>query len=260
MVTVRLDGLGAFHGNRLVLSEVTTPHLAGGEIVAVIGPNAAGKSTLFKRIAGLLRGPGRIQVEGARPAARNTICYMPQDTAANAVLTVYESILLARKQDSAWSVTAADLAAIDRTIADLGLSTIAFRNIGQLSGGQRQLVSVAQTLVREPEVLLMDEPTSALDLNRQVEVLSLMRTVAQERGAAVLIALHDINHALRFADRTMVIVEGRLVACGPSRDVITSALLRQVYKVDARIEMCSRGIGHVIIDGAVVTKPAPMAA
>jgi iron complex transport system ATP-binding protein len=263
MVTVRLDDLGAFHGNRLVLSGVTTPHIPGGEVVAVVGPNAAGKSTLFKRIAGLLRGPGRVEVEGARSAARNTICYMPQDTSANAVLTVYESTLLARKQDSAWRVTAADLATIDQTIAALGLSDIAFRNIGQLSGGQRQLVSIAQTLVREPEVLLMDEPTSALDLNRQVEVLSLMRMVARERGAAVLIALHDINHALRFADRTMVIVEGRLVACGPSRDVITGALLRQVYKVDARIEMCSRGIGHVIIDGAVdeaVTKPAPMAA
>ncbi|MET3580251.1 iron complex transport system ATP-binding protein [Mesorhizobium robiniae] len=261
MVTIRLDDLGAFHGNRLVLSGVTTPHLSGGQVVAVIGPNAAGKSTLFKRIAGLLRGPGRIEVEGARAAARNTICYMPQDTAANAVLTVYESILLARKQDSAWSVTAADLATIDLTIAGLNLSDIAFRNIGELSGGQRQLVSLAQTLVREPEVLLMDEPTSALDLSRQVEVLSLMRTVARERGAVVLMALHDINHALRFADRTMVIVEGRLVACGPSRDVITSALLRQVYKVDARIEMCSRGIGHVIIDGAVAaTKPASMAA
>jgi iron complex transport system ATP-binding protein len=263
MVTIRLEDLGAFHGPRLVLSDVSTPTFRGGEVVAVIGPNAAGKSTLFKRIAGLLKGPGRVEVEGARSAARNTICYMPQDSAANAVLTVYESILLARKQDSAWSVTAADLATIDRTIAALGLSDIAFRNIGELSGGQRQLVSLAQTLVREPEVLLMDEPTSALDLNRQVEVLSLTRTVARERGAVVLIALHDINHALRFADRTMVIVEGRLVACGPSRDIITSALLRQVYKVDARIETCSRGIGHVIIDGAAdeaAIKPAPMAA
>jgi iron complex transport system ATP-binding protein len=167
MVTIRLVDLGALHGNRLVLSGVTTPHLSGGQVVAVIGPNAAGKSTLFKRIAGLLRGPGRIQVEGARAAARNTICYMPQDTAANAVLTVYESIMLARKQDSAWRVTATDLATIDQTIAALGLSDIAFRNIGQLSGGQRQLVSLAQTLVREPEVLLMDEPTSALDHRRR---------------------------------------------------------------------------------------------
>lgn len=262
MVAIRFDDLGAFHGKRLVLSGVTTPHISGGKVVAVIGPNAAGKSTMFKRVAGLLKGPGRIVVEGARPGARNTICYMPQDTAANAVLTVYESILLARKQDSAWRVTAADLATINQTIEALGLSDIAFRNIGQLSGGQRQLVSIAQTLVREPEVLLMDEPTSALDLHRQVEVLSLMRTVARERGAAVLIALHDINNALRFADWTMVIVEGRLVACGPSRDVITSALLRQVYKVDARIEMCSRGVGHVIVDGPAdeaMTKPALMA-
>ena len=252
MVAIRLEGLGARYGRKLLLQDVTTPAFAGGEVVAVIGPNAAGKSTLFKRIAGLLRGPGQVHVEAAR-RERNAICYMPQDTTTNAVLTVYESILLARKQGSSWSVGDVDLRRIDETMAALGIADIAFRNIGELSGGQRQLASLAQTLVREPEILLMDEPTSALDLSRQVEVLTLMRDLARTRDMVVLIALHDLNHALRFSDRTLVIAGGRLVACGPSAEIVTPVLLRQVYRVEARIEPCSRGIGQVIVDGVATS-------
>jgi iron complex transport system ATP-binding protein len=248
MVTIRLDDLGAFHGARLVLSGVTTPTFRGGEMVAVIGPNAAGKSTLFKRIAGLLKGPGRVCLKGAAKR-QDGICYMPQDTAANAVLTVYESILLARKQGSSWLVGDGDLALIDGVMAALSISDIAFRNVGELSGGQRQVVSIAQTLAREPEILLMDEPTSALDLHRQVEVLSFMRGLARERGIAVLIAVHDLNQVLRFADKCIVIAGGRMIACGTPAEVVTPALLRDVYRVEARIERCSRGIGHVMVDG-----------
>ncbi|MFC3283741.1 ABC transporter ATP-binding protein [Litchfieldella rifensis] len=247
MVSIRLDDLGARYGRKPLVQDVTTPAFAGGEVVAVIGPNAAGKSTLFKRIAGLLRGPGQVHVEGAR-RGRDAVCYMPQDTSANAVLTVYESILLARKQGSSWSVGDDDLGRIDETLEALGIADIAFKNIGELSGGQRQLASLAQMLVRDPDVLLMDEPTSALDLSRQVEVLTYMRSLARARGMVVLIALHDLNHALRFSDHTMVIANGELIACGPSHDVITPALLHEVYHVEARIEPCSRGIGQVIVD------------
>jgi iron complex transport system ATP-binding protein len=252
MVAIRLEGLGARYGRKLLLQDVTTPAFAEGEIVAVIGPNAAGKSTLFKRIAGLLRGPGQVHVEGARQD-RNAVCYMPQDSATNAVLTVYESILLARKQGSSWSVGDSDLRHIDETMAALNIADIAFRNLGELSGGQRQLVSLAQTLVREPDILLMDEPTSALDLSRQVEVLAHMRRLARTCGMVVLIALHDLNHALRFSDRSLVIADGRLVACGPSSEIVTPALLRDVYRVEARIEPCSRGIGQVIVDGVATS-------
>jgi iron complex transport system ATP-binding protein len=248
MVTIRLQELGAGYGRKTIVSGVTTPVFSAGEIVAVIGPNAAGKSTLFKRIAGLLKGAGTVEIGDPRQAGR-TLSYMPQDTSANAVLTVYESILLARKQGSGWSVEDGDLGSIDAVIAALGIEPIAFRDLGELSGGQRQLVAIAQALVREPEVLLMDEPTSALDLHRQVEVLTFMRKMARERGMIVLIALHDLNQALRFADQTMVIVDGRMTACGMSREVITVELLREVYRIDARIEPCSRGLPHIIVDG-----------
>lgn len=248
MVALRLDGVGALYGKRLAVSGVSTPALAAGEIVAVIGPNAAGKSTLFKRIAGLLNGPGEVRLSESRKG-RGAISYMPQDTSANAVLTVYESILLARKQDSAWSVADNDLQLIDHVMSALNIEPIAFRDLGALSGGQRQLVSVAQTLVREPEIMLMDEPTSALDLHRQVEVLSFMQAQARQKGMIVLIAIHDLNQALRFADKVLLIADGKMRACGDPLEVINPTMLRQIYGVDARIEKCSRQFDHVIVDG-----------
>jgi iron complex transport system ATP-binding protein len=248
MVTIRLETLGAYYGRRLTVSGVTTPTFSSGEIVAVIGPNAAGKSTLFKRIAGLLRGPGNVHVEGS-DKGRRAISYMPQDTSANAVLTVYESILLARKHGGGWRVDDDDLKLIDAMMKAIDITDIAFRNLGELSGGQRQLVGIAQTLVREPDILLMDEPTSALDLHRQMEVLDFMRRVAQERGMIVFIAIHDLNQAMRFADHALVIENGELRAVGPVRDVITAQLLREVYRVEARIELCSRGLNQIIVDG-----------
>ncbi len=248
MVAIRLEGLGARYGRAQVFEGITTDRLPGGELTAVVGPNAAGKSTLFKRIASLLSGPGTVHVEDVRPE-RRAVCYMPQDTGANAVLTVYESVLLAAKQGGGWRVAERDLHAIDRLLHDLRISDLAFRDLGALSGGQRQLVAIAQALVRRPEVLLMDEPTSALDLFRQIEVLDFMRRTAASEGMAVLIALHDLNHALRYCTRTMVIADGRLVASGPTDEVITSAMLRDVYKVAARVECCSEGRPMIVVDG-----------
>ena len=167
MVALKLQEVGARYGKTEVFDGITTDWLKGGELTALIGPNAAGKSTLFKRIAGLLKGSGVVQVEDVREGFR-PICYMPQDTGANAVLTVYESILLSAKQGTGWRVAEHDLREIDRLLSALHISDLAFRDLGALSGGQRQLVAIAQALVRRPEVLLMDEPTSALDLFRQI--------------------------------------------------------------------------------------------
>ncbi len=248
MVALTLDGIGARYGRATVFSDITTGPIEGGALTAVIGPNAAGKSTLFKRIAGLLKGEGVVHVDGADVA--RPICYMPQDTGANAVLTVYESVLLAAKQGAGWRVAEDELREIDEILTSLTISDLAFRDLGALSGGQRQLVAIAQALVRKPRILLMDEPTSALDLHRQIEVLDYMRRLAKKSGIAVLIALHDLNHAMRYCDNALVVASGRLVANGPTRDVITPAMLSEVYKVDARIETCTQGRPLVIVDGA----------
>ncbi|GEK47710.1 MULTISPECIES: ABC transporter ATP-binding protein [Halomonadaceae] len=249
MVTLRLDRLSAGYGRRQILAEITTPSFEGGQVVALLGPNAAGKSTLFRRILGLLKGQGEVVIDGTR--AERPVAYMPQDTGAKAVLTVYESVLLARMQGRALKVAAEDLARVDQALAELGIAALGERDIGDLSGGQRQLVSAAQALVQEPEILMLDEPTSALDLNRQIGLLTVLRRLARERNMLILVALHDLGHALRFTDQAMVLESGRLIACGPTDQVITPELLRRVYRVESRIESCSKGWPQLIVEEAI---------
>jgi iron complex transport system ATP-binding protein len=251
MVTLQLDNLGARYGQREIIRGVSTARFFGGQVVAVVGPNAAGKSTLFKRMAGLIDGPGRVILQESKKGPTG-ISYMPQGLNASARLTVYESVLLARKQlTPGWVVHDDELKLVDDILAALGITALSFRNLGELSGGQQQLVSIAQTLVREPEILLMDEPTSALDMHRQVQVLNFMRSLARKREVIVFIAIHDLNQALRFADQVLVIAEGTSQGSGPSDEVITEQMLRDVYKVEARIEQCSRGLQHILIDDIV---------
>lgn len=251
MVSIQLHDVGACYGPRTIIRGVSTARFVGGQVVAVVGPNAAGKSTLFKRIAGLIDGPGEVNLQGSAKGVQG-ISYMPQGLNASARLTVYESVLLARKQLApGWTVRDDELKLVDEMLDALGISDLSFRNHGELSGGQQQLVSIAQTLVREPEVLLMDEPTSALDMHRQVQVLNFMQALARKRQVIVFIALHDLNQALRFADQVLVIADGTAQGSGPSHEVINEAMLRAVYKVEARIERCSRGQHHILIDDIV---------
>lgn len=248
MVKIQLENLGARYGQREIISGVTTSTFIGGQVVAVVGPNAAGKSTLFKRMAGLIDGTGQVNLQDSKKGPQG-ISYMPQGLNASARLTVYESVLLARKQlTPGWVVHDDELNLVDQILGALGIAELSFRNLGELSGGQQQLVSIAQTLVREPEILLMDEPTSALDMHRQVQVLNFMRALARKREVIVFIAIHDLNQALRFADQVLVIANGTTQGSGPSDEVITEQMLRNVYEVEARIEKCSRGQRHILID------------
>lgn len=249
MVTLQLTRVSARYGRRSILEDITTPCFQGGQVVALLGPNAAGKSTLFRRILGLLKGEGDIAIR--HTSAERPVAYMPQDTGAKAVLTVYESVLLARMQGRSLKVQPEDLAQVDQALEELNITPLGERDIGDLSGGQRQLVSAAQALVQEPEILMLDEPTSALDLNRQINLLTVLRRLADERQMLILVALHDLGHALRFTDASMVLENGRLIACGPTEEVITPELLRQVYKVAARIEPCSKGRPQLIVEEAV---------
>lgn len=246
MISLSLHDLGADYGRTAILRGITTPAFTGGQVVAVLGANAAGKSTLFRRIAGLLSGPGSVAVEASRT---EPIGYLPQDVPTQAELSAYETILLARMQGRGLTVGDEDLRKVEGALDRLDLRPIAHRPIAELSGGQRQVIGIAQALVREPEILMLDEPTSALDLHRQVEVLSLMRGLARDNGMLILIALHDLNHALRFSDQALVIGGGTMHACGPTAQVVTPDLLRGVYRVEARVETCSRGWPFVIVDG-----------
>lgn len=253
MVSLQLHDLGAAYGGNQVLSGVSTPPLTGGQLVALLGPNAAGKSTLFRRIFGLLPGTGSIQIDGADTP--NPVAYMPQDNGARPVLSVYESVLLARMQGRRLKVFPEDHAEVERVLEVLDIGHLRSRNVGDLSGGQRQMIGAAQALVQNPRVLLMDEPTSALDLSRQIDMLTLLQRLAKEQGLLIIVALHDIGYALRFADTAMVIDKGRMIACGSTEDVVTAEMVREVFEVEARIERCSKGSPQLIVERRAARSP-----
>ncbi|GGG85174.1 ferrichrome ABC transporter [Salipiger pallidus] len=247
MVTLALNGLGARYGRREIIAEASTPPIQGGVLTALVGANAAGKSTLFRRMAGQLRGAGSVRLS---EAVAHDIRYMPQDTAMTAALTVYESVILALKQGGGgWRLTATELAAVDDVLHRFGIAQLAERQLPELSGGQRQSVSIAQTLVSRPKIVLMDEPTSALDLYRQFEILEALRRYAAETGAVVVLALHDLNQVMRTCTTTIALAGGRIIATGPTLEVLTPELIRELYGIDSRVERCSQGCPMMIVDG-----------
>lgn len=247
MVSLALEQVGARYGRQQILTDASTPTIEGGTLTALVGANAAGKSTLFRRIAGQLRGTGTVRLSGAD---RDDLRYMPQDTGMSAALTVYESIILALKQGAGgWRLSARELTAVDDVLHRFGVAHLADRQLPELSGGQRQAVSIAQTLVTRPKVVLMDEPTSALDLYRQYEVLDALGRYAQDTGAVVILALHDLNQVMRACTTVMALAGGRILATGPTLEVLTPDLIAQLYGIDSRVERCSRGCPMMIVDG-----------
>lgn len=253
MVSLQLQDVAAGYGRRQILTRATTAPIEGGALTALVGPNAAGKSTLFRRIAGQMRGAGQVRLSGA---TRDDLRYMPQDTAMSAALTVYELIILALKQGGGWRLSPSERASVDRALLRFGLGALADRQLPELSGGQRQVVSIAQTLVSRPRIVLMDEPTSALDLNRQYEVLNRLREYAQETGAVMILALHDLNQVMRGCTTTIALAEGTVLATGPTLEVLQPDMIRRIYGVQSRVERCSQGCPMMIVDGPLDAQPA----
>ncbi|WP_136068123.1 ABC transporter ATP-binding protein [Modicisalibacter radicis] len=228
-------------GGRAVLHGLAGLRARPGELTALIGPNGAGKSTLLRAIAGIVRGEGSFALN-AEPLAplsltrrAERLYYLPQETPSRAVLSVFEAVLLARRTRIS-EAPAAALARVGETLRALELEPLAERELGQLSGGQRQRVAIAQAVIREPRLLLLDEPTSALDLHHQLQVLDWLTRLAAERGVIVVVAIHDLSLAARFARHIWVLKEGRVAASGAPGEVLTGARLREVYAIEAHVE------------------------
>lgn len=254
-MTLLVEDLHLSYGRRKVLRGAGFAAPVAGALVALIGPNAAGKSSLFRSVTGMARiDAGKIRLDDVdltrvppRQRAR-LVSFMPQSFASNAALTVFEVVLLARKQLAGWRVGQDDLLAVSALLERMGIAHLAAAPVGELSGGQSQLVSAAQALIRTPRVFLFDEPTSALDLRRQLELLGLIRDEAKARNIAAFIALHDLNLAARFADECVLMRRGRVVAQGPSRTVLPHPELAGTYGVSIELLPRNNGGFHVCAD------------
>ena len=226
-----------------------------GEITAVVGANGAGKSTLLKCISGLEKATGEVEIYGEnkkhmpRLKQAEIISFLNQNMDCDAELNVYEVILLGRVQKLSFKVSDEDRAKVEEIMDLLNITRFAGRKINELSGGQRQMVFIAQTLIKDPKILILDEPTSALDLNKQFNLMELMKKIVKERNLITLVTLHHLDMAMRYADRVVVIGDGGLYDCGTPTDVMTNKMFRDIYKIDSEIYTDERGNAHLIAFG-----------
>ena len=242
MTGLSTHGITFSYGDRPILRDVGFEALQPGQLTALIGPNASGKSTLFRTIAGLLKpSAGQVHLNDTDLSTITTrerlkrVCFMPQFFAANAALTVFDVVMMAQKNLSGWRVTSEDMEAVGSALHAAGIGHLSEAYISELSGGQSQMVSVAQALIRRSEVYLFDEPTSALDLHHQLSVLSQIKSAVRKRDAIGIVALHDLNLAARFADRLILLGQGRILAEGTPQDVLNHSELAATYGVDIEI-------------------------
>ncbi len=255
MTTLTLDisDLSAGYGARKVLRGLTLPPIPGGQVTALVGPNGAGKTTLLRAVAGLVPASGTIRfgtedLLAASAQQRSAVmAFMPQFLPQRMSLSVVEAVISALRasppSNTTWSADGFRDSSLD-VLARLGIVDLALNAFDQLSGGQRQLASLAQALVRQPKLLLLDEPTSALDLRHQLQVMQIVREVAAA-GTTVIAVLHDLQAAARWADNVVVMKDGALYSSGAASDAITSAMLREVYGLDGVVERTSTGELHI---------------
>lgn len=246
-MTLNIRNIRSGYGAKEILHGINIENIEQGSFIGIIGPNASGKSTLFKTIAGLIKpDTGQLFLKDEditlqpRRLRAKTVAYMPQDFGCNALLTVFESVLLALKQTTGWRVNNNNIDKVSDTLEKLGLSHLADRGISDLSGGQAQMTAVAQTLVREPEIILLDEPTSALDLHHQLAILTSIRQEMKRKQPIIMAALHDLNLAAKFCDRLILLREGNILADGFPADILALPEIGDTYRIETDLERTKR--------------------
>ncbi|MFF1529168.1 ABC transporter ATP-binding protein [Cellulomonas sp. NPDC058312] len=239
---LRADGLTLRYDRRTV-SEDLSLAVPDGSFTVIIGPNACGKSTLLRAMSGLLPpAAGRVLLDGApltsypaRERARR-LAFLPQSMAAPEGITVAELAARGRfaHQGLLRRHSAADADAVDRALAATGTADLADRRLDELSGGQRQRAWIAMVLAQDTPLILLDEPTTYLDITHQLEVLTLLHRL-HRTGRTVVAVLHDLHLAARYATHLVAMKDGRVVAQGRPEDVVTGALVREVFALDGTV-------------------------
>lgn len=249
-----IRNLRVAYGKHVVLDNLSLPPIKPGSIVGVLGPNGAGKSTFLRALARMLPAQGEAQWHGihllecARSTHLKTISYLPQTLPQPSSLLVYEAMESALRSVKR-SIDPLELEQRMSAIVDqLQIRELAMRPLQQLSGGQRQMVGLAQVLIRNTPLLLLDEPTSALDLRWQLLALDSIRHRAQQAGTIALVALHDLNLANRFCDQLVLLAPQGLIAAGTPAEVMLPRFLLEAYQVHAKVEKTQQGQTVVLIE------------
>ncbi len=241
----QLQQVGFSYGNLPVLHDLNL-QLKKGFCYGVLGPNGSGKTTLLDLLCGLLLPTaGRIELGGAAlsswrsKALAGKVALVPQDFVVRFGFSVREVVEMGRHPHLGRfsGLSDQDYALVDSVMEELGIATLADRQVTRLSGGEKQRVAVARALAQDPEVLLLDEATSNLDVYHSLSILGAIRRRIRKKGLTVIAALHDLNLATFFCDQLIFLKNGRLLYQGALDEVLQAQVIRDVYGVDAHVRL-----------------------
>jgi len=248
-----LDGVTVDAGGRHLVDGVSFS-VEAGAWVSLLGPNGAGKTTVLRVLAGLRRFQGSVQIAGrelaslGRREAARLVALVPQAPVVPPAMSVGDYVLLGRTPHMGVFVRegAGDRAAAAEALLRLELAALADRRLGSLSGGELQRAVIARALAQAAPILLLDEPTSSLDVGHQQQVLELVDELRRDDGLTVLAAMHDLTLASQYGDRLVLVDEGRVLAEGTPRDVLTSERVASLYGANVRIVDGDDGLHAVV--------------
>jgi iron complex transport system ATP-binding protein len=252
LVRLEVRNLSFGYGRRRILKKISLT-VPKGSIVSLVGPNGSGKTTLLRCLVGFLNyQEGAILIDGQEIRSnewRNLvrrIGYVPQIEGNGFPSTVFDMVLLGRRQHINWRPSERDLDAAAETLVLLNLKDLALRDMSELSGGEKQKVLMARALAKEPELLIMDEPTSSLDLKHQLEALNTVACLAEEQGITVIMAMHDLNLAALYSDRLIMLQRGRIRGDAPPKEILTTQNISSLYGIEVNV---SREFGppHIVL-------------
>lgn len=240
---LRTQGVRLAYDRRVVADDLTV-EIPDGRVTAIVGPNGCGKSTLLRALARLLRPrSGTVLLDGSDLARLSTrtvatrLGILPQSPIVPEGLVARDLVGRGRHPHQRWfrQWSAEDEQAVDAALLATGTADLADRPVDELSGGQRQRVWIAMALAQGTDLMLLDEPTTFLDLAHQVDVLELLTALNEQEGRTIVLVLHDLNQACRYADHVVAMADGAVVAAGPPVEVVTEPLVRSVFGVDVKV-------------------------
>ena len=243
-MSLRITDLSfSYDENKKVLDRISF-ETKRGEVLGILGPNGTGKTTLLKCINGILKyQEGLVSFEDTNLSSLTSselakiIAYVPQYTNGSFPVNVVDTVLMGRIPYSQYYYSQLDKKIAFKIIEMMNLEDFSFRNIGEMSGGERQRVFIARALAQQPKIIIFDEPNSSLDLHNQLFILNTIIDIAKSNDICIIMTIHDLNLASMFCDKILMLKNAHIFAYGDAQQVITESNINEMYKVRTKVDI-----------------------